>query len=121
MRREKRVNGHNVRFIHGKHDVALKVLVTLRNVVGQANAHIREILAAQRARTRAGFLRCVNSAKEAGILASDTDVQALARFFHSFEIGLSTEARDGATGKELDAAVLTAMKTWDAAVLNAVD
>jgi len=91
------------------------------NTCSPANAHIREILAAQRARTRAGFLRCVNSAKEAGILASDTDVQALARFFHSFEIGLSTEARDGATGKELDAAVLTAMKTWDGAVLNAVD
>lgn len=60
------------------------------------------------------LLPSVTRAKEAGLLVSGTDVQALARFFHSFEIGLSTEARDGATGKELDAAVSTAMKTWDA-------
>ncbi|MGY3066666.1 TetR/AcrR family transcriptional regulator [Pantoea agglomerans] len=91
------------------------------NTCSPANEHIREILAAQRDRTRAGFLRCVTRAKEAGLLAFDTDVRALATTLHSFEIGLSTEARDGATGNELDSAVSTAMKAWDANALNVVE
>ena len=91
------------------------------NTCSPANEHIREILTAQRDRTRAGFLRCVTRAKERGLLASHTDVRALALTLHSFEIGLSTEARDGATGVELDAAVSSAMKAWDAHALISVD
>lgn len=51
------------------------------NTCSPANEHIREILAAQRDRTRAGFLRCVTRAKEAGLLASDTDVRRWPRPF----------------------------------------
>jgi len=88
------------------------------NTCSPANEHIREILTAQRERTRAGFSGCVKRAKEEGHLASGTDVRALATALHSFELGLSTEARDGATGKELDAAVSSAMKVWDAYTLS---
>lgn len=84
------------------------------NTCSPANDHIRKILAVQRERTRAGFLRCVTRAKEAGQLAADTNVLALAITLHSFELGLSTEARDGASGEELDAAVSAVMKVWDA-------
>lgn len=91
------------------------------NTCSPAHEHIRQLLAAQRARTREGFLRCVMKAIDAGELAAGTDARALAMSLHSFEIGLSTEARDGATGEELDAAVSTAMKAWDANSLRAVD
>ena len=89
------------------------------NTCSPANDHIRKILAAQRERTRAGFLRCVTRAKEAGQLAADTNVRALAITLHSFELGLSTEARDGASGEELDAAVSAVMKLWDANIPDA--
>lgn len=89
------------------------------NTCSPANDHIREILTVQRERTRAGFLRCVTRAKEAGQLAASTDVRALAVTLHSFELGLSTEARDGASGKELDAAVSAVMKVWDANISDA--
>lgn len=84
------------------------------NTCSPAHQHIGEILAAQRARTREGFLRCVMRAKGEGELADSTDARALAMSLHSFEIGLSTEARDGATAEQLDAAVSFAMKAWDA-------
>lgn len=84
------------------------------NTCSPANDHIRNILAEQRERTRAGFLRCVTRAKEAGQLSANTNVRALAITLHSFELGLSTEARDGASGEELDAAVSAVMKVWDA-------
>lgn len=91
------------------------------NTCLSADERIRQILAARRTRTREGFLRSVIRAKEAGELASDTDARALAMYLHSFEIGLSTEARDGATGEELDASVSFAMKAWDANVLIPAD
>ncbi|QCA06378.1 TetR/AcrR family transcriptional regulator [Pantoea vagans] len=91
------------------------------NTCSPANDHIRNILAVQRERTRAGFLRCVTRAKEAGQLAADTNVLALAITLHSFELGLSTEARDGASGEELDAAVSAVMKVWDANIPDAKD
>lgn len=84
------------------------------NTCSPAHEHIRQILAARRARTREGFLRCVMRAIEAGDLAADTDARVLARYFYSFEIGLSMEAPDGATGEELDASVSFAMKCWEA-------
>lgn len=89
------------------------------NTCSPANDHIRKILAVQRERTRAGFLRCVTRAKEAGRLSADTNVRALAITLHSFELGLSTEARDGASGEELDAAVSAVMKVWDANIPDA--
>ncbi|MGP2471196.1 TetR/AcrR family transcriptional regulator [Yersinia sp. 2540 StPb PI] len=91
------------------------------NTCSPGHEHIRKILAARRTRTREGFLRCVMRAKDAGELAAGTDARALAMYFHSFEIGLSTEARDGATGEELNASVSFAMKAWDSNSLHPFD
>lgn len=91
------------------------------NTCSPGHEHIRQLLAGRRARTREGFLRCVRRAKEAGELAADTNASALAACLHSFETGLSTEARDGTPGEELDAAVSSAMKAWDAHALRTVD
>jgi len=51
---------------------------------------------------------------EAGELAASSDARALALHLHSFEIGLSTQARDDASGEEFDAAVSSAMLACDA-------
>ncbi|MEN4769772.1 TetR/AcrR family transcriptional regulator [Duffyella gerundensis] len=91
------------------------------NTCSPGHEHICRILEARRTRTRAGFLKCVRRAIDLGELVADTDARALAMYLHSFEIGLSTEARDGATGKELDASVSFAMKAWDAHRLLSVN
>ncbi len=84
------------------------------NTCSPGHEHIRKMLEARRTRTREGFLNCVRRAIDAGELAADTDARALAMYLHSFEIGLSTQARDGATGEELNTSVSFAMKGWDA-------
>lgn len=91
------------------------------NTCSPEHEHIQKLLAQRRSRTREGFLRSVSRAKEAGALTVDTDARALAIYLHSFEIGLSTEARDGATVKDLAAAVSCAMKAWDAHAMPAVN
>jgi len=47
-----------------------------------------------------------------GDLAKDAKVKALARFFVTVHQGMSIQARDGASAKELDAVVTTAMQAW---------
>lgn len=84
------------------------------NTCSPGHEHIRKMLEVRRTRTREGFLNCVRRAIDAGELAADTDARALAMYLHSFEIGLSTQARDGATGEELNTSVSFAMKGWDA-------
>lgn len=84
------------------------------NTCSPGHEHIRKMLEVRRTRTREGFLYCVRRAIDAGELAADTDARALAMYLHSFEIGLSTQARDGATGEELNTSVSFAMKGWDA-------
>lgn len=81
--------------------------------------HIHTLLATRRSHTREGFMRNVIRAIEQGELSADTHARALALSLHSFEIGLSTEARDGATWHDLDAAVSSAMQAWDAHSLRA--
>lgn len=84
------------------------------NTCSPGHEHIGQILEARRTRTREGFLNCVLRAIDSGELAADTHARTLAIYLHSFELGLSTEARDGATGEELNSAVSFAMKAWDA-------
>ncbi|PXV78543.1 hypothetical protein [Pantoea sp. PNA 03-3] len=91
------------------------------NTCSPGHEHIRKLLEARRSRIREGCLKCVLRATGSGELAADTNAQALARYLHSVETGLSTEARDGATGEELNAAVTFAMKTWDASRLQHVN
>ena len=65
------------------------------NTCSPGHEHIRKLLEARRSRIREGCLKCVLRATGSGELAADTNAQALARYLHSVETGLSTEARDG--------------------------
>lgn len=50
-----------------------------------------------------------------GDLAPATNVKALARFFVTVHQGMSIQARDGATAKELETVANTAMQAWPSA------
>jgi len=73
------------------------------NTCSREHEHIRKPLEARR--TREGFQNCVLRTIASGELAAETDARALAIYLHSFEIGLPTKARDGATGEDLNASV----------------
>ena len=70
-------------------------------------------LTASRARTRAGFVRCVERAVAAGDLPADTDAGALGAVFDGFLSGVSIMARDGVGHAVFDAAISALMRVWD--------
>ncbi|WP_296257748.1 MULTISPECIES: TetR/AcrR family transcriptional regulator [unclassified Pseudomonas] len=77
------------------------------------NAQVTEKLTASRARTRAGFIACVERGLHDQELRTDTDARALAAVFDSFLLGVSTLARDGVTHRVFDAAITQVMRVWD--------
>ena len=75
---------------------------------------IREMLAAERRRNRAGLLACIARAVAAGELRDRTDTTALATLFESVLVGLSIQARDGVALAALEASITQLMGVWDA-------
>ncbi|MGY0560460.1 TetR/AcrR family transcriptional regulator [Luteimonas sp. A277] len=80
-----------------------------------ANAHVRQLLAEERADTERLVRSCVLRAVELRELSRDIDAEALTLFIVTILNGISIQARDGATLPELDNMIGLAMKTWDAA------
>ena len=78
------------------------------------NRHLQDLLAAERARNRAGLRACVERAISDGELRADTDPAALAAVFDTVLVGLATQARDGVTLAALDAGISAVMGVWDA-------
>ena len=78
------------------------------------HAAVAEPLTQSRARTRAGFVRCVGRGVASGELSAGTDVASLAAVFDSFLSGVSILARDGVGDAVLDAAVTQILRVWDA-------
>lgn len=76
-------------------------------------------LTRSRARTRAGFVACVQRGIDSGELRADTQAQTLARVFEAFLLGLSTLARDNIPYAAIEASITQAMSAWDAATAPA--
>ena len=70
-------------------------------------------LTLSRERTYAGIKHCVNRAIALNQLRPDTDVDALGTVYYSFQIGLSTLARDGVTANTMEASINQIMQFWD--------
>lgn len=84
------------------------------------NSRVTEKLTLSRARTRAGFIACVERGLASGELQADTDARALAAVFDSFLLGLSTLARDGVPHTVFEAAITGIMGVWEvSAILRA--
>jgi len=79
------------------------------------HAAVTEPLAKSRARTRAGFVACVQRGVDSGELRADTEPRALAAVFDAFLLGVSTLARDGVRHAVIEQAIPQAMSAWDAA------
>ncbi|MCW1916038.1 TetR/AcrR family transcriptional regulator [Luteolibacter sp. GHJ8] len=75
-------------------------------------------LADQVLEARQGSLQLLEARLQRGIregeLPKTTKVKALARFFVTVQQGMSIQARDGASAKELDAVASAAMRAWPA-------
>lgn len=79
-----------------------------------AHADVAKPLAESRARTYAGFIRCVERAIASGELAASADARTLATVFNSFLLGVSISARDGVEVSTFLGAIAEVMKVWDA-------
>jgi len=83
-----------------------------------AHAHLTQPLAASRARTLQGFVRCVERGVTAGELDERTDARAMGIAFNCFLLGVAVSARDGVKLAALNAAIATLMSLWDAALAD---
>lgn len=70
-------------------------------------------LTQSREKTRKGIKHCIERGRSLGQLRPDTDVEALSTIFYSFQIGLSTLARDGVKKTTMDSAIHNIMQLWD--------
>ncbi|MDO8070020.1 TetR/AcrR family transcriptional regulator [Janthinobacterium sp. SUN176] len=78
------------------------------------HAAVAAPLTQSRARTRAGFVRCVERGMASGELPGDMDAVALASVFDSFLSGVAIQTRDGVGYAVLDGAITQMLRVWDA-------
>ncbi|APA69472.1 TetR/AcrR family transcriptional regulator [Janthinobacterium sp. 1_2014MBL_MicDiv] len=78
------------------------------------HAAVAAPLTQSRARTRAGFVRCVGRAIARGELPAEMDAASFAAVFDAFLSGLSIQARDGIGYPVFDVAISQLMRLWDA-------
>lgn len=95
------------------------LLVVSASACSPEHDHIQKLLAKQRMRTREGFQQCVQRAVDAAELPANTQVRAFAMSLYGFLVGLSVQARDGASGAVLDAAVTEVIRNWDLRAVSA--
>ncbi|MFI7100091.1 TetR/AcrR family transcriptional regulator [Streptomyces sp. NPDC050161] len=89
------------------------LVVLAESTCASENQRVRDLLADRRAWDRRNMTACVERAVTRGELPPGTDPKALAAVFHSFLLGLSTQARDGVPAADLDASVTHVMRVWD--------
>ncbi|MFT8990407.1 MAG: TetR/AcrR family transcriptional regulator [Gluconobacter albidus] len=77
------------------------------------NEPVQALLAAERQRTRAGIRACVERAIASGELKASAATDVLPDILTTFFHGMTCEARDGMTSKNLDAAVTSLLTLWD--------
>ncbi|WP_311083100.1 TetR/AcrR family transcriptional regulator [Paenibacillus polymyxa] len=83
------------------------------NTCSPENTHIRELLIRQRAVTRNKFYARIERATKNGELQESTNISMLTTLFVTFLEGISTEARDGVSLDNIDAAITKLMELWD--------
>ncbi|WP_035607395.1 TetR/AcrR family transcriptional regulator [Haloferula sp. BvORR071] len=90
----------------------LGCMVVLSSVASEGVSGLAELVVAERKRS----LKLVEARLQRGIkegdLSRETNIKALARFFVTVQQGMSIQARDGVSSKELEAVAATAMQAW---------
>jgi TetR/AcrR family transcriptional repressor for divergent bdcA len=90
------------------------LLILTGTLTAPGDVNVRELLAQLRAANRRNMVTCVERAIAHGELPADTDANALGTMFHTFLVGIATEARDGTSGQTVDRAIDYLMSVWDA-------
>lgn len=80
----------------------------------EAHASVSAALTRSRARTRKGFIACVQRGIDRGDLDAGVEPQGLAAVFDAFLMGVSVLARDGVRLSVVEAGIGRVMLAWDA-------
>lgn len=78
------------------------------------HAHVAKPLAASRARTFAGFVRCVERGIAMGELAEGASARAIGNAFNSSLLGVSISVRGGVKLPTINVSIAQVMTLWDA-------
>jgi AcrR family transcriptional regulator len=90
----------------------LGCMVVLSSVASEGVTGLADMVVEQRKKSLKLIETRLRRGIKEGDLSRETNVKALARFFVTVQQGMSIQARDGATSKELDAVAVTAMQAW---------
>jgi AcrR family transcriptional regulator len=90
-------------------------MVTQSTVASEGIDSLGEIVVAARAASLKVLLTRLQRAVADGELPASVDVKGLARFFLGVQQGMSLQARDGATRRDLEGMATAAMAAWPAA------
>lgn len=97
-------------------DVPLGCMVTLSSVSTAAHQELCELTRMARTAPRAVVMTRLEQGVAQGEIPVSVDLDALARFVHTVQNGMSLQARDGASRAELEAVTEVAMRSWDGLV-----
>lgn len=100
------------------HPKGCMVALGIMSATSPENQHVTQPLTASRARTQAGFIRCVERGITLGELAPTVDARALGTMFNSFLSGVSISARDDVPLAVFNTAISELMKLWDVQRIN---
>lgn len=89
------------------------LFVSSGSPAGLEDRQVRELLMMRRSMDRTNLTACVQRGIDSGELPADLDAEALGSAFHTFLVGISTEARDSLERATLDRAVDYLMGLWD--------
>lgn len=95
-----------------KHKPAGCMFVTATMNCSSENQSVQQELTQQRILKKQKIFEYLQKAKLNGELSAETDIHALAVYFTTFMQGLSIQARDGASLKQLQSVLDLAMQTW---------
>lgn len=97
-------------------DVPLGCMVTLSSIGTAGQTALCELTRTARTAPRAVVRTRLEQGVADGDIPASVDLDALARFAHTVQNGMSLQARDGATRAELEAVARVAMRSWDGLV-----
>jgi len=95
---------------HPRGCLAVMAMVT----AGTTSARLQKLLAEERGAARARLRERIHQGVEDGDVPADTDVHTLTDFYAAVIMGMSLQAREGASRKALLTMVETAMRAWPA-------
>lgn len=93
-------------------DRPLGCMVVLSSVASEGVTGLAEMIVEERKRSLKMVAARLRRGIREGDVPKDADVMGLARFYITVQQGMSIQARDGATSKELDVVATTAMQAW---------